>query len=493
MSTTHAGLAQAVHVAKNTPIQHTPVSHSLAPLFDPGIITGHPWVTTYFPNGSQTPRVSTIEHTAWVPADPSRCARYQRTHELGHVTHTPLKTPKDYATEWSVEPQCVMWAEDFRINHLQRYNVASFCEDAMEFHRQYPTHELAAIKLLMDDPMALVDIVGQICSITSATHPTTTIRKTLRSYTKKLRTQLRKHKFSDPTIDNIEREIWRYASRIHSYGINYVLTRKSLSEDGRVYAYSDSNCMRHTRYMANNLQELLNRQEQLNLGSPGHGKPELTEDGSTQWAPTVIITLPLTIPNTTTTSKRRRSGYGVSLRYAYRARTDGRIFTVKRPAPASGSYLLDASGSMCWDSDEITDYLTTLPSATVGFYSTLNEQFMFANGFDFPAGTTFKFPGTRNSGHTYGVVIVAAQNGFRASATDIRSAQVMLNGDNACDGTALRWIATQPQPRVWYSDEGVSGISDESSIDLLKECHEICADHHIQIVNPDNFPNDASF
>ena len=45
-----------------------------------------------------------------------------------------------------------------------------------------------------------------------------------------------------------------------------------------------------------------------------------------------------------------------------------------------------------------------------------------------------------------------------------------IGGGNGCDGLALRWLLKQAKPRVWVSDQGVTGVGDIGSLPLLKDC-----------------------
>jgi hypothetical protein len=45
---------------------------------------------------------------------------------------------------------------------------------------------------------------------------------------------------------------------------------------------------------------------------------------------------------------------------------------------------------------------------------------------------------------------------------------------NVVDGPALRWLARQPEPRIWISDGHVTGIADQPSSDLAVDAIHIC-------------------
>ena len=58
-----------------------------------------------------------------------------------------------------------------------------------------------------------------------------------------------------------------------------------------------------------------------------------------------------------------------------------------------------------------------------------------------------------------------------ASSSDIGAT---LGRGNIVDGPALRWLAQQPEPRIWISDGQVTGTHDRPSTDLVVDAIRIC-------------------
>jgi hypothetical protein len=58
-----------------------------------------------------------------------------------------------------------------------------------------------------------------------------------------------------------------------------------------------------------------------------------------------------------------------------------------------------------------------------------------------------------------------------------------LGRGNVIDGPALRWLASQPGPRIWISDGRVTGVRDRSSLDLVVEAMGICRRNQITRVD----------
>lgn len=71
-----------------------------------------------------------------------------------------------------------------------------------------------------------------------------------------------------------------------------------------------------------------------------------------------------------------------------------------------------------------------------------------------------------------GTLVIVASRGRIAGAEALRAA-ARGNG-NVIDGPALRWLARQPEPRIWISDGQVTGIADRPSSDLAVDAIHIC-------------------
>jgi hypothetical protein len=70
-----------------------------------------------------------------------------------------------------------------------------------------------------------------------------------------------------------------------------------------------------------------------------------------------------------------------------------------------------------------------------------------------------------------GTLSIVAARGRMASSSDIGA---MLGRGNVVDGPALRWLAQQPEPRIWISDGQVTGTRDRPSTDLVVDAIRIC-------------------
>ena len=126
--------------------------------------------------------------------------------------------------------------------------------------------------------------------------------------------------------------------------------------------------------------------------------------------------------------------YGVKPRQVHRIITDRKVFKRKRHI-AGGSLMIDCSGSMGFNSYDVKEIVETLPASTIAGYV-----------------------GYGNSIGDYdGDIRIIAQNGHM----DTKSIHdLQEHGMNSVDMEALRYLAKQPEPRVWVSDMQVVGVAD---------------------------------
>tara|TARA_A100001035_G_scaffold140945_1_gene110721 strand:+ start:3011 stop:4423 length:1413 start_codon:yes stop_codon:yes gene_type:complete len=170
------------------------------------------------------------------------------------------------------------------------------------------------------------------------------------------------------------------------------------------------------------------------------------------WGKMNIHTPPLTV-NLQSKLKGSRQyrpmDYGYNPKYINRFCIDKKIFKQKLNVKG-GTILIDASGSMNFNSDDILEIMKLLPAVNIAMY---------------------------NGSHITGDLHIIAQNGKRVTDTYLYNHS---GGGNVVDGPALEWLATMPARRIWVSDMYVFGATgDTSGFNLLKECYDICTKHKI--------------
>jgi hypothetical protein len=135
--------------------------------------------------------------------------------------------------------------------------------------------------------------------------------------------------------------------------------------------------------------------------------------------------------------------HGAVLAAPHRLPVDGRVF-LRRRRQRGGTVLIDASGSMCFGSAELTRITAAAPLATVAIYAGRGAS---------------------------GTLAIVAARGRMASRSGICA---LLGRGNVVDGPALRWLAQQAEPRIWISDGHVTGAHDRPSTALVVDAIRIC-------------------
>ena len=189
--------------------------------------------------------------------------------------------------------------------------------------------------------------------------------------------------------------------------------------------------------------------------TPGRGNAGEGENAG--WATLTVETPPLDNRHHARAVKRRvHREFGSVPTAIHRLTTDGRIFgrDVRRPG---GTLLIDRSGSMEWNDRDLEAILNETPSATVAVYAGKEAT---------------------------GVLRIVARNGRRVR--DSRLLRFPFE-NNAVDGPALSWLASQSEPRVWYSDGEVTGNGLRTQGTLARDANRRArAGNIVRVETPDD-------
>jgi hypothetical protein len=179
------------------------------------------------------------------------------------------------------------------------------------------------------------------------------------------------------------------------------------------------------------------------------------------WGPMEILTPPLShhcARTRHTTPRKIVRGFTGAFRFPGRAllpASDGRAFAHRYRVPGcQGTLLIDCSGSMRGQvtHERIMDVLVHTPGTTIGLYGGQ--------------------PGDRS-----GTLLIVARNGIHAGKGVLDN---LKNSGNVIDGPALQWLSRQKPPRVWVSDGEVTGIGDQSALNLQTEVELLIRTAHIR-------------
>jgi len=143
-------------------------------------------------------------------------------------------------------------------------------------------------------------------------------------------------------------------------------------------------------------------------------------------------------------AKRRAEPMGVRLARPERWLLDRAIFATNPTKRGSGallgSLLIDISGSMHINPEDLEEIARLAPNAIVATYG-----------------------GTDRA--KAGALAIIANGGTMAYELE----PIGADGSNVVDGPALRWLARQKAPRYWISDGAVTGVVDDSAPGYARE------------------------
>jgi hypothetical protein len=176
--------------------------------------------------------------------------------------------------------------------------------------------------------------------------------------------------------------------------------------------------------------------------------------GEPRWTPlTDIVTppMPLRLPARLRARKRRCSDGGVAPVAMHRWVTDGRVFRERSPRPGGGTVLVDVSGSMSLDAEDVLAIMEAMPAGTIATYCGADPV---------------------------GLLTIVAKDGRRCRAEDLAPRY----GGNECDLPALEWLNTQPGPRYWVTDGHVvaGGGGDHGA--AVRQCADAARKGRVRIL-----------
>ena len=149
------------------------------------------------------------------------------------------------------------------------------------------------------------------------------------------------------------------------------------------------------------------------------------------------------------------SDMGTRMRSLDRIISDGKVFE-RRKKVQGGTVLVDCSGSMSWDIDDLMILLNAAPAATVALYAGNTSPHTTQLGTELPSDS--------------GILRIVGRKGH---LTTPEYANLHI-GANVIDGPALRWLGSQAEPRLWVSDGKVTGCGESQPASIRAEASLLC-------------------
>ena len=157
------------------------------------------------------------------------------------------------------------------------------------------------------------------------------------------------------------------------------------------------------------------------------------------------------VPRAKLGTSNKPSDFGDVFRYPERVMSDGMVFSSRKKSSV-GTIMIDISGSMNVDMDDIHKIIRATGGVTIATY----------------CGKT--------SGENRGWLDVIAK-GQRV----VKEIEERAYG-NVIDYPALKWLARQEGPRIWICDGEVTGIGDSQDANYVKVCFDTAKRARIKII-----------
>lgn len=196
-------------------------------------------------------------------------------------------------------------------------------------------------------------------------------------------------------------------------------------------------------------------------GKTKRGKQSVPKSlGAGAWGTMAVETLPLTCTQQRDKAPKRRPGFVGAFRYPNRATlpiSDGMAFGQRKHIKGqAGVILIDASGSMHLEPQQLVELATTVPYGIIAAYE---------------------------AGFRHGKLVILASHGRVASPESLSHYLDNRDGGNVIDGPALDWLGAQKgSPKIWVCDGAVTGIGDYTHHNLTIDAETKVRRYNIQRV-----------
>ena len=446
----------------------------------PEIVTGEKWEVVGTINNSPDGSTDNLNRQMTVPLDRecTECginhSRMIRRHELGHAKWSPKTMGK---LKPGVRAEAVHVLEEVRVNHLLYENNLALSKPS----KCLDVIEQQTMKLVYESGIAEIILMG-LASKWKVPDNDTNRRYASYKYNDEYTVMSACFNMikNDDTVTDYRKEQIIYAERIitrffqsitnHGYGqtISYRKVQK--------YAEPLSAILDMFRD-APTQDEVYKPKPKPNTASSGSSESEEQESnelgggsleqrtrddlaellyrstqGTGRWGEMYMHQPPLSV-NLQSRLKNGRSyrpaDFGYNPKYINRYCIDKKIFKQKITAPG-GTILIDASGSMSFDGQDILEVMQQLPAVTIAMY---------------------------NGKSDYGDLRIIAKNGKRVTEKYLDEHS---GYGNVVDGPALEWLGTQPARRIWVSDMHVFGAhGDTAGFNLMAEVNTLVRKYNI--------------
>jgi len=447
----------------------------------PEIVTGEKWEVVGTVNNSPDGSTDNLNRQMTVPLDREceECginhSRMIRRHELGHAKWSPKTMGK---LKPGVRAEAVHVLEEVRVNHLLHENKLALsepseCLDVIQQKTMKLVYESGIAEIILmglasrwrvpdNDPDRKYDrykyndewIVMSSCFDMIRNDPNVTdFRKNQIMYAQRVITKFMHNITNHSWGQTISyRKVQKYAEPLSKILDMF----RDKPEHDEVYKPAPKPTSSQQEGEGEG-----KAQESNELGGGSleqRTRDDITEllysssDGHGEWGVMFTHQPPLTV-NLQSRLKNGRSyrpaDFGYNPKYINRYCIDKKIFKQKVTA-LGGTILIDASGSMSFNGQDILEVMQQLPAVTIAMYN-----------------------GKSNTGD----LRIIAKNGKRVTEKYLDEHS---GYGNVVDGPALEWLGKQPARRIWVSDMAVFGAhGDTNGFNLMADVNKLVRKYNI--------------
>tara|TARA_R110002073_G_scaffold98114_1_gene224934 strand:+ start:3883 stop:5310 length:1428 start_codon:yes stop_codon:yes gene_type:complete len=447
----------------------------------PEIVTGEKWEVVGTINNSPDGSTDNLNRQMTVPLDRecTECginhSRMIRRHELGHAKWSPKTMGK---LKPGVRAEAVHVLEEVRVNHLLYENKLALSEPS----KCLDVIEQETMKLVYESGIAEIILMG-LASRWKVPEIDTNRRYVSYKYNDEWIVMQACFNMirNDDTVTDYRKQQIIYAERIitrffqsitnHGYGqtISYRKVQKYAEPLSAILDMFRDAPTQDEVYKpkpkpntAPGMDESEGEAQESNELGGGSLEQRTRDDladllyrstqGTGRWGEMFTHQPPLSV-NLQSRLKNGRSyrpaDFGYNPKYINRYCIDKKIFKQKMTA-LGGTILIDASGSMSFNGEDILEVMQQLPAVTIAMYN-----------------------GTGDTGN----LRIIAKNGKRVTEKYLDNHS---GYGNVVDGPALEWLGTQPARRIWVSDMHVFGAhGDTAGFNLMADVNKIVRKYNI--------------
>jgi len=410
----------------------------------PEAIDGNLWEVISTDFGGCSPK----HHKMMIPTGETDADKFVRLHEMAHAKFTPAVDPGKLAAKYGLNVETMQVAEDARIHALLRLNDferggccnAENVRNNIKYKLTLPNPEREIARMLLgsmytsDHDLFVNEIKRARGNVRRAVMQAEKKEKLLNALTYVI------GKFQG----QVAPIIWEFMDEARNSAKPLRSRRKKMRFDNFT-----TNVARKFDEVFPEFPENFSDDEMKKLLNDARKREAMDRADGDKWGNMrgpVCPKLEEKSVNRKLSFIRKATDCGAVPINMHRYATDAAVFSSRRSVQG-GTVLLDASGSMGIDVDDIKQFLKAAPHGTVAMYSGRGTE---------------------------GALAIIGHAGKVISSKNLHKLREGMGGGNVVDGPALRWLAKRKGKKAWVSDGHVTGAGDVQTAAMIRESMLIC-------------------